>query len=271
METKQIMQSHLLDIIFENRNKSYGAYALRMGYEKRMLLALGIMITIVVMLSAFTFIGKDEEKMINTAKLETTLYTIKEQKKTEKKTVPQKPVNAPVKKNNPTQKFVSHVVVMNQKDSVTDRIRPLDSTQIASSTQRGDSTARPLVGTSVMPFVTLTGGGGPKINTTSPLNSAEIMPSFPGGIAALRAFMERNLTTPTDMGEDELVEVHVRFVVGFDGKLQSFEVVKDGGTAFNNEVVRVLKKMPDWVPGRSNGEKVSVYFTLPVKFVAAAP
>jgi protein TonB len=83
--------------------------------------------------------------------------------------------------------------------------------------------------------------------------------------------MERHLTTPADMGEEEQVEVRVRFVVGFDGKLQSFEIVKDGGTVFNDEVIRVMKKMPDWVPGRSNGEKVSVYFTMPVKFIATAP
>lgn len=264
------MQSHLLDIIFENRNKGYGAYDLRMGYEKRMLTALGMMAAIVIILSAFTFWGKTADKKIDTSKLETTLFSIKEQKKTEKKIAPTKSNVTPLKQNTPTQKFVNRVVVMNQKDSVTDIIKPLDSTQIASFNQKGDSTSINLVGTAVIPFVPSTGGSGPAFNTNKPLNSAEIMPSFPGGIAALRAFMERNLTTPADMGEDEMVEVQVRFVVGFDGKLQSFEVVKDGGAVYNNEVVRVLKKMPDWVPGRSNGEKVSVYFTLPVKFMAAA-
>jgi protein TonB len=58
-------------------------------------------------------------------------------------------------------------------------------------------------------------------------------------------------------------------VVGFDGKLQRFAVVKDGGDIFNREVIRVLKKMPDWVPGKSGGENVAVNFTIPIKFVPA--
>jgi len=58
-------------------------------------------------------------------------------------------------------------------------------------------------------------------------------------------------------------------VVGYDGKLKSFEIVEDGGATFNKEVIRVLKKMPEWVPGKANGENVSVYYTIPVKFTAA--
>ena len=45
------------------------------------------------------------------------------------------------------------------------------------------------------------------------------------------------------------------------------EVLEDGGKAFNNEVIRVLKKMPVWVPGKNAGEHVSVYYTIPVKFM----
>jgi periplasmic protein TonB len=71
------------------------------------------------------------------------------------------------------------------------------------------------------------------------------------------------------MEEGETVSVKIRFVVGYDGKLKSFVTAQDGGDEFNTEVIRVLKKMPDWVPGKSNGQNVSVYFTIPVKFVPA--
>ena len=47
--------------------------------------------------------------------------------------------------------------------------------------------------------------------------------------------------------------VKVKFVVGYDGNLKSFELVQDGGSDFNNEVIRVLKKMPEWIPGKSKG------------------
>ncbi len=94
------------------------------------------------------------------------------------------------------------------------------------------------------------------------------MPEFPGGMNALRRFLERNLNNPRDLEENETVSVKVRFVVGFDGKLKSFETIQDGGEEFNKEVMRVLKKMPDWVPGKTQGQNISVYYTIPVKFVA---
>jgi len=68
------------------------------------------------------------------------------------------------------------------------------------------------------------------------------------------------------MQEGEEVAVTVRFIVNFNGDLVSFDVMETGGESFDNEVIRVLKKMPRWIPGKTNGEKVSAYFTIPVKF-----
>jgi protein TonB len=85
----------------------------------------------------------------------------------------------------------------------------------------------------------------------------------------LTKFLEKNLINPTDMEPGDIIAVNVKFVVGYDGKLQQFTVVKDGGDIFNNEVIRVLKKMPQWIPGKSNGQNVAVYFTIPIKFVPA--
>jgi periplasmic protein TonB len=80
--------------------------------------------------------------------------------------------------------------------------------------------------------------------------------------------LEDNLTSPEDLEEYERKYVVIQFIVGYDGKLKGFEVVKDGGAAFNKEVVRVLKKMPNWTPGKTKGKNVTAYHTLPVTFVA---
>ena len=95
------------------------------------------------------------------------------------------------------------------------------------------------------------------------------MPSYPGGMNALRKFLERNLENPRDMEEGEVANVKVKFVVGSNGELQSFVTVQDGGDEFNREVMRVLKKMPNWVPGKSKGQNVSVFYTIPIKFISA--
>jgi len=95
------------------------------------------------------------------------------------------------------------------------------------------------------------------------------MPSYPGGMDALRNFLVRNLENPRDMEEGEVANVKVKFVVGSNGELQSFVTVQDGGNEFNREVMRVLKKMPNWVPGKSKGQNVSVFYTIPIKFISA--
>ena len=53
-----------------------------------------------------------------------------------------------------------------------------------------------------------------------------------------------------------------------DGSITKFEIIQSGGAAFDNEVIRVLKKMPKWKPAVQNGQNVSVMFTQPVTFVA---
>ena len=80
-------------------------------------------------------------------------------------------------------------------------------------------------------------------------------------------FLQKNLNNPADLEDGQVVSVKIKFIVGYNGVLKGFEVLEDGGKAFNNEVIRVLKKMPVWVPGKNAGEHVSVYYTIPVKFM----
>ena len=78
--------------------------------------------------------------------------------------------------------------------------------------------------------------------------------------------LKENLHAPESIEEGDEIEVKVKFVVNYNGDLQKFDVVKSGGKEFDNEVIRVLKKMPSWIPGESNGENVAVYYIIPVKF-----
>lgn len=101
------------------------------------------------------------------------------------------------------------------------------------------------------------------------VNKPDVPPQFPGGIKELIKFLKRNLNSPQEMPENEEITVKIRFVVGYNGDLMGFDVVETGGELFDNEVIRVLKKMPKWVPGVSNGETVSTYFIIPIKFIAS--
>ena len=101
---------------------------------------------------------------------------------------------------------------------------------------------------------------------SNPVGTAEILPQYPGDVQALLSFLKKNIHSPGSVEEAGDVTVRIEFVVNYDGHLENFIVVKSGGEAFDNEVLRVLKKMPLWIPGKSNGKNVSVYYIVPVKF-----
>jgi protein TonB len=268
MKTEQILKSDVLDIIFENRNKSYGAYTLRKFYDNRLLKSVAAMLVTVVVLSAFTFIPKKSgEYNVNTVLIpDNELATAKPKEK------PLDPVKPPPPKIQvPTQKFPDVIKIVPDTETADSLTNNLDNKMIGSVTNNvsgdgvfivGDPGPVAGEGPAVAPVK-------PVIDITQVQETAEIMPSFPGGMDGLKRFLQRNLTNPKDMEDGEMVSVKMKFVVGYDGKLKGFETIQDGGEEFNKEVLRVLKKMPEWVPGKSNGQNVSVYYTIPVKFVGA--
>lgn len=265
MNTEMILKSDVLDILFDNRNKLYGAYPLRKFYPERIKTALVIMLGAVMVFCAYTL-------LIKNGGAELTVFNFQDPEMgivhTEKKIEQPRPKTTDQKTVFKTQKFVS--IIKMEKDSSDKLPVNLDNISIGSMTITEGLEGAGMVGEG-------NGGGGnkdavmeqalPAPDPAIPVDNPEVEPSFPGGINALRTFLQRNLVNPRDLEEGEQVSVQVRFVVGYDGKLQHFETLKDGGADFNNEVIRVLKKMPQWIAGKSNGKSVSVYYTIPVKFV----
>lgn len=92
-------------------------------------------------------------------------------------------------------------------------------------------------------------------------------PQFPGGLQAWIAFLSRHLTAPEPLESGEKRTVLMRFYVAEDGSITNFQVVQSAGTTFDNEVIRVLRKMPKWTPAVQGGRPVPVSFTQPVTFV----
>ncbi len=96
---------------------------------------------------------------------------------------------------------------------------------------------------------------------------AEIMPEFPGGIEKMYAYLGKNLRYPQRLRSDRISgTVFVAFVVNSDGKIGDIEILQTPDPGFNDEVVRVIGKMPVWKPGLQSGQPVSVRFKMPVKF-----
>ena len=96
----------------------------------------------------------------------------------------------------------------------------------------------------------------------------EQMPQFPGGQNALFKFLSENVKYPLIARENKIQgRVVCQFVVNKDGSISDVEVTQSGGDAsLDKEAVRVLKAMPNWIPGKQKGKPVRVKYTVPVTF-----
>jgi len=262
----------LEDIVFQNRNKAYGAYIFRTDYQKSIKIALGIGIGIFCLAVAAPMILaniKHEDKIGITINLED--YKIPEPPK-------DIPVEPEVTPPPPQEEVIVHkTIAFNQPEIVEDdkatELPPdqdvLNNTdaQISSVTQEGEIGEIPVDD----PDRFKTGEGSApvevKVEEEKTFLSVETMPEFAGGNAALAKFLQKNLRYPRNASEVGIGgKVYVQFVVGKDGNISSIDILKGLGFGCDEEAQRVIKLMPRWNPGKQSGRNVSVKFTLPIVF-----
>ncbi|MDP4189159.1 MAG: energy transducer TonB [Bacteroidota bacterium] len=100
-----------------------------------------------------------------------------------------------------------------------------------------------------------------------PFTFVEHMPEFPGGENALKNFLAENVHYPVSALEHDIQgTVVLRFIVEIDGTLSKVQVLKSVGGGCDEEAIRIVKLMPNWVPGKLYEKNVRVYFVLPIKF-----
>jgi protein TonB len=267
MKPELILQSNVLDIIFENKNKDYGAYALRKNYNKRVLQALGgtcAFVGLFILLQSMRPADKTEKELVyNGRMIEIPRDPIKEpekekQKPAQKKQVPTIQSTAPVIKDVPETR-------MPPVDSLEGRQIDKKTNDIPSSPggdpPPGQSDPPKKPGDGIKPDTD------PEPQETGPLHSADVMPTFNGDLVK---FMIRNLRQPDDIDEGQKIIVKIRFVVTAEGNIDDVQLVQSGRSDLDEEVLRVVKKMPRWRPGMQGGRNVPVYFYLPVTFVSNA-
>lgn len=270
MTNKEILQSDLLDILFENRNKDYGAYALRRGYNARMLTALGAGLFVILFFVLVNTFKKEATAsgVVPKERNEVVIRSI--QMPQEKPKEPELPKQTPKAQSAPK---VAEIKFTNPKITEDDKVKePLPPVEELSGkvTSTQNITGVPDDG-KVQPVTKSEENLGNAISAPSqPLAEFIIQerdPEFPGGAEALKRFLARYLTTPDELEAGEKKVVKVKFKVDKDGTVNTFEIVTSGGDEFDKEVLRVVKKMPRWVPAIQNGIHVAVSYVLPVTFI----
>jgi|SRR5579863_1004927 len=268
MEPTAILRADPLDLLFENRNKSYGAYPLRKYYPQRLMISMGIIMSLVALIS-FTLLYPESSTSLIPKKLLLPDDTIRE-------FVIKPDIKPPVLPARPNSIKPPATVMYNQPVIVADRIvqepmptiEKIEGNAIGLKTIDGppDNGEPSVKGNGTAAAVTQKAE--PVENGNEVFKSAEIMPEFPGGAEALKRFLIRNLRMPeNNLEQGAQVKVIARFVVGSDGRVRDIEITLPAEAEFNAEVKRVIAKMPEWKPGSQNHRNVALYFYLPVNFV----
>ena len=263
MTNKEILQADLLDILFEHRNKLYGAYALRKTYAHRLGLSLGVALSTVLLFVLMSFInkkdtGNNNRKHDDVVKL--TQLVIPEDKPKE----PEPPIEKP---KPPTATVDYQPPIFVEDDKVNQDIvdmKDIHGADISNETHDGVPTD------GIAKTNTETEGNGSKTviekQKEEPIPPS-YPPSFPGGTEAWLNFLRKYLQAPEDLEAGQRIEVQVRFFIDVDGNVSNPEIIKSGGKSFDKEVLRVLKKMPRWEAAMQGGKPIAVPYTQPVIFI----
>lgn len=269
MEANKILSADILDLIFEDRNKDYGAYELRKTYNKRIVMALVITASVALLALIGSYLSSTL-KSKDSGKVEIKEVTIQDIKQEEEKVEPPPP--PPPKPPDPPKiemaKFTPPKIVKDEEvQEPPPAVEELKEAKIDVVSQEGikdEGIATPVEIDQGKQIIEEK-----KEDENQIFEKVEIEASFTGGESAWRKFLERNLNpnAPVDNGAPEgTYTVYVQFVVSKDGSISDVKALTNHGYGMEQEAMRVIKKGPKWVPAVQNGRSVNAYRKQPITF-----
>ncbi len=271
MNNAQLATASLDDIVFDGRNRTYGAYVLRHLYQRHVTRALGIALALLALLvggQALARLIRGPEVVVPFVPT-TPINPIVPPMVVDPVVIPPPPVAAVQPKTvavNST-KFDNIKIVHN--NVITEEIpeqEALASTHVAAVTIKGgiDEGALKELESTVGPNTATS-----ETVSDKPYLSVEQMPQLPGGggTEAIVAAIQRAARYPAQaLSAGVEGKVFASFVVNAQGEVTDLKIVKGLGSGLDEETLRAISKLPRFIPGRQNGRAVSVQYTVPISF-----
>ena len=274
MSKVDLIDNSWVELVFENKNKAYGAYQLRKETGKRNVKAMIIVFaTIAAIIVAAWAKVAIENAMPKKVAIETDVELSKLAQKKEAKVERKEPVKVEmeqkvVEKVKSSVKFTAPEIKKDEDVKPEDELKSQDdlaktNTAIGSFDVKGNDEAEG----EVLKAKEVIADENPKEEATKVFDVVAQMPQFPGGQQALFEYLSKNIKYPV-IAEENGVQgrVIVTFVVERDGSITDVKVVKSVDPSLDKEAQRVVKAMPHWIPGKQNGSAVRVKYTVPVTF-----
>ena len=255
------------ELIFQGKNKEYGAYKMRSESEIRhsvaiLIVAIGTIVGINFPRFASMFKPK-VDVVYNDPYQFMNIDDLKDEKKEEEQIVAATP---PPPDLIQTIRFLPPKIVENIENTESEGIKPqseLNASLARISNINNEEGS--LTGKIEKPEIQTSGTGDDDDNAVQ--ITIEQMPAFPGGEQELLNYIGRNVRYPViDMENNVQGKVILRFVVTKTGAVDKVEILRSLSQSSDNEAIRVVKSLPRFIPGKQNGRSVSVWYTLPVTF-----
>lgn len=264
------MEESLNDIVFENRNKLYGAYALRRDYggnvQRATFIGVGLFLLIFILPELYARLKPAVEEKDVAFMVEAKTIRIKP----ERILIPPPVLETPPTPTVNTVRSLPPLVLPDDRVLIEHQpptVEMLENAMPGKETIEGE-----LFTELVVPPTELIGDGKGKTVEVKPeeektLLFAEQQPEFVGGSKEFAQFLQKNLRYPRAAAQAGVQgKVYMEFTVGTDGKIERAKTIKGIGFGCDEEALRVVNLMPNWMPGKQSGRPVRVRFTLPIAF-----
>jgi protein TonB len=271
MDINKILSADILDIIFEGRNKEYGAYELRKTYNTRLTKALiftAILLAVLLIPFVVSSLLPKSTKPDVVEVVDTQIAEIKQ-----KEPPPPPPIKPPPPPPPPAVNQVKFTPPVVKKDEeVKQDEKPPDikeTTAISSETVKSDNTQQ-IVQAPIDDKGT--GVAQAPVDDDQVFTKVEVDAEFPGGMGAWAKFLQKNLDADIPVNNGAPVgtyRVIIRFIVGKDGSASDIQPETSFGYGMEEEAMRAIKKAPKWTPAIQNGRNVNAYKRQPITFVVS--
>ncbi len=271
------------DLIFEGKNKAFGAYTLRRASDKRhnkamLLVIIGLIVVLIggYFWGMYSDFRREQRELELQAQLEQQLAEMaaaEEQEEQVEEEIPQA-MEEPQAEEALPEEILNTIkdteIAIAADNEVTEDITSKDD--VAESTAAAGATTFDK-GTDDLNVVRehkdeiIVEEKHPEPVKEEVFTAVEQMPQFPGGEAELLKYISSHIKYPTMAAENNIQgRVVVKFVVGKDGRVGEVVVVRGKDPDLDKEAVRVVKTLPNFIPGKMNGQAVSVWYTVPINF-----
>ena len=269
------------DIVFDGKNKDFGAYVLRSGSVKRHNRAMIVVVIVIAIVFALAFLvntvinqaeSRPEDEGEQVLVEMGTTEDVEEQPEEEPQKFEEQKLEEVVQEELLNTQKVTEVAIV-EDDQVDEEIKSQDDIKAddrALGQINEDRGVDDIINAQEHKEVVVVEEKTPEPPADKVFDAVEQPPQFPGGDAAILKYIADNLRYPPLAIENNVQgQVLVQFVVTKTGQVGEVRVVRSKDPDLDKEAVRVVKTLPKFQPGKQNGNNVNVWYTVPIRFKLA--